>query len=121
MITFLLLNKLDSLDSKPLFSFPAIGCAGTKKFEYSPKICLTIETMLVLVLPTSVINILSVRKGFISLRISLKEPTGVAITTISESLTASFKLVENWSIMFAFQVDLNLYQSQRLFLINYSF
>ena len=58
--------------------------------------------MLVLVLPTSVITILPVRRGFISLRISLKDPTGVAITIISELLTASFKLVEYWSIMFVF-------------------
>ena len=54
MITFLFKNKLASLASKPLFSFPAIGCAGIKLLNISSRIRFAEFAILDLVLPTSV-------------------------------------------------------------------
>ena len=88
IITLLLLNKLWSAASTPLFSFPAIGCAGTKFTGIWPKTSLAIFITLPLVLPTSVIITELSICDLIEFNTCLKLSTGVATTTICTSLSA---------------------------------
>jgi hypothetical protein len=88
-ITSLLLNNTPSAASTPLFSLPAIGCAGTKFSGIAPKTSLAVAITLPLVLPTSETIVCSPIWGFIISRIFLKLFTGVAISTNSTPDNAS--------------------------------
>ena len=82
-------NSLALRASIPDFSAPAIGWAGTKPLGISsPNTALASAMILPLVLPTSMIMVLSVIKGLICSKIFLTACTGVAITTKSDPCTA---------------------------------
>ena len=82
-ITRLLSNNAPSLASTPLFSLPAIGCAGINLVGTLPNTSFAISITLPLVLPTSEMITASVICGLISPKIAPKLSTGVAINTIS--------------------------------------